>query len=311
MPRGLGQPRYGSVAGRLRRWELGPGDAGYPELLESYGDRPPRLRGLGDPTALAGECLSVVGSRKATPYGLACARMAGRVAAECGITIVSGGAVGCDREAGMAALEAGGRGVVVPGCGADVLYPRGSDELFSQTLERGGCVVSLEHWGMQPTRYTFVRRNRLIAALSRSLVVCEAARPSGTFGTATAAAEMGRHVYAVPGSIFSPLSAGTNWLIETGASIVTDEQALEGLVALDYGRLRMASGRTAGERGRLMDALVASPMDVDGIASLLGLDVPSALALVAEHEASGSLCRLADGRFAPTKEFLLGQNGVR
>lgn len=153
-----------------------------------------------------------------------------------------------------------------------------------------------------------MRRNKAIAALSTVLVVCEAARPSGTFHTATTAAELGRRVYAVPGSIFSANSRGTNWLIESGASIVTDEESLEGLISLDYGRLRTQVESHDLPRGALLDALVASPMRADEISVLLGLGLPQALAVLAEQEALGLVCRLPDSRFAPTELALLGHN---
>ena len=290
------------------RWELAKGDPLYPKALLDLEGEPPVLRGLGDPEVLTSDCISVIGARRANPYGLTCARMAGRVSAECGITVVSGGAVGCDQTASLAALDAGGKTVVIPGCGADVLYPSSSDELFARTATGGGCVVSIERWGTRPARYTFVRRNRIIAALSASLIVCEAGRPSGTFSTATTAAELGRRVYAVPGSIFSANSQGTNWLIENGASIVTDEEALEGLISLDYGRLRHAGACKACERSELLDALVASPMSAEEIATFLKLDLPHTLAMLAQQEALGLVCRLPDARFAPTERALLGQN---
>lgn len=169
-------------------------------------------------------------------------------------------------------------------------------------------MVSVEHWGCPPTRWTFLKRNRAIAALSWSLIVCEAGRPSGTFGTATQAADLGRRVYAIPGSIFSANSSGTNWLIESGAAIVVDEESLEALIALDYGRLRMSGEPKPKERGALLDALVANPMLPDEISRLIDLDLPSTLALLAEHEAMGLVTRLMDGRFAPTEDSYLGQN---
>ena len=301
--------RHERLFSSLPRWELSLGNDAFPAPLRDLEGRVSTIRGIGSTQALEGPCISIVGSRKATPYGLACARMAGRVAAECGITVVSGGAVGCDYEASRAALDAGGKTVIIPGCGADRLYPSSSDDIFCDAVERGGAVVSIERWGAPPTRWTFVRRNDAIAALSQSLLVCEAGRPSGTFGTATTAAELGRRVYAVPGSIFSPLSRGTNWLIESGASVVADAEALESLVSLDYGRLRLVSPAPPEQRGTLLDALVASPLPPDDIAALLGLDMPTTLVTLAEHEAAGLVERLRDGRFAPTKAALLGQNG--
>lgn len=299
---------YARSIERLERWELGPDDSGYPRSLLDLSGEPPVLRGYGDPSLLMTECISIIGARKATPYGRTCAQMAGRAAAECGITVVSGGAIGCDQLASAAALDAGGRTIIVPGCGADVLYPSSSDELFARAVSSGSCVVSIEPWGRMPARYTFVRRNKVIAALGASLVVCEAGMPSGTFSTATTAAELGRRVYAVPGSIFSANSRGTNWLIESGASIVTNEQALEGLISLDYGRLRTQVEVHDVSRGTLLDALVASPMRADEISVLLGLGLPQTLAVLAEQEALGLVCRLPDSRFTPTRAALVGQN---
>lgn len=299
---------YARVLRSAPRFELAPEDSGYPRRLADLGSKAPVIYGVGSPETLGQDCLSVIGARKATPYGLACAGMAGRIAAECGVCVVSGGAVGCDSRAARAALDAGGTTVVIPGCGADLVYPKTSDELFADAVVRGGCVLSMERWGTKPARYTFVRRNSLIAALSQSLVVCEAGRPSGTFSTAMVACDLGRRVYAVPGSIFSPTSRGTNWLIEAGAAPVCDEASLEGLVALDYGRLRMSDARMRGSRGKLMDALVASPLDVTQVAGLLACTVPEAMGTLAELEAAGAVCRLIDGRFTASETELVGHN---
>ena len=300
---------YERVAAGCEHWELAADDSGFPPRLRDLGSKVARLYGIGSPEALVGDCISIIGARRATPYGLTCADMAGRVAAECGVTVVSGGARGCDHAAARGALDAGGATVVVPGCGADVLYPRMSDDVFVDALTQGGCVVSLDPWGSAPHKHSFVRRNAVIAALSQALIVCEACKPSGTFGTATVAAELGRRVYAVPGSIFSPMSSGTNWLLETGASIVCDEDSLAGLISLDYGRLRFEPRADTSSRGTLLDALVASPMDVGEVAALLGLSIPQAFGKLSEYEAAGMVCRLADGRFVPTREVLLRHNG--
>lgn len=157
----------------FERWELAFGDANYPEQLTNIGQPPPRLYGIGNIEALKAPLISIIGARKATPYGLACAKMAGRVAAECGITVVSGGAIGCDAAAGRAALEAGGKTIVVPGTGPDRLYPKSSDLLFYDAVRCGGCVVTNTSWGVEPHRGCFVSRNTIIAALSRSLIVCD------------------------------------------------------------------------------------------------------------------------------------------
>lgn len=300
---------YSRVLEDAGRFELSRGNDSWPSALDALEDVE-RLYGVGDPAVLSRECLSVIGARRATPYGLACARMAARVAAESGIVVVSGGAMGCDRAAGAEALASGGVTVVVSGCGADRCYPRSSDSLFTDAVERGGCVVSLERWGAPPRRYAFPKRNRVIAALSRALVVCEAGMPSGTFSTATCAAELGRLVYAVPGSIFSPNSRGTNWLVESGAQVICDERSLETRISLDYNRLRLVEERPepAASGDGLSLALVANPMRVDEIARELALTIPEALTMLSRREAAGLVEQLADGRFAPTQSALLGDN---
>ena len=169
------------------RWELTPEDDAYPPSLLDLDPTPPVLYGRGDPRVLCAPCLSVIGARRATPYGIAVAEMAGRVAAECGVVVVSGGALGCDSAAGRAALEAGGRTVVVSGCGADMVYPASSADVYKGAVATGGAVVSLERWGSPPRRYAFPKRNSIIAALSSCLFVTEAGMRSGTMSTADVA----------------------------------------------------------------------------------------------------------------------------
>lgn len=294
-----------SAAGE-ERWELGRGDARYPTALLDL-ERPPEvLYGRGDPAALAGPCVSVVGARHATPYGLAVAEMAARVAAECGVTVVSGGAMGCDRAAGLAALRARGRTVVVSGCGADLTYPAASADLFEAALAAGGAVVSLERWGQGPRRWAFPKRNAVIAALSEVLVVTEAGLRSGTMSTAEAAAALGRTVYAIPGSIFSPGSAGTNLLIAEGARVIPDERALEVSLALDYGVARFAEGGHETGEGPVAAALIASPARPDELAERLNESVLTILRTLSDYEARGIVERLPDGRYSPTRALLLG-----
>jgi DNA processing protein len=259
-------------------------------------------------SCLAEACISVIGSRRATPYGLAAAELAGRVAAECGLVVVTGGARGCDHAASMAALDAGGKAIVVPGSGADVIYPSSSADAFEGAVSSGGCVVSLEDWGAGPRRYMFVRRNSLIAALSLSLIVTEADLKSGTYSTASAALSLSRNIYAIPGSIFSPTSRGTNRLIESGAAIVPDEIALEQLIASDYDRLRLVDERPITERGRTLSALVASPSRPDELSEKMGCDVLTAIRNISDLEARGLVERLTDGRYSPTERALLGDN---
>lgn len=285
--------------------ELNPQDDLYPEDLKNLGHEPPKIYAIGNLDVLKEPLISVIGARKATPYGLACARMSGRIAAECGIVVVSGGAIGCDSESQKAALEAGGKVIVIPGCGPDILYPRSNDSLFYKALETGGCVLSNIAWHQGPRAGTFISRNEIIAALGKALIVCEAGIKSGTFSTASRASDLGKRIYAVPGSIFSPTSAGTNHLLEIGASIVSDSEALETLISLDFGRLRLIEQRTAPKRDALLQALVANPMSSAEIATFTKSDIPSTFALIADLEAAGIIERQLNGKYsASTKELL-------
>lgn len=289
------------------RWELTPQDEAYPRQLFELEDGPQRIYGRGDPSVLSTMCLGIVGARRPTPYGEAVARMAARIAAESGITVVSGGAMGCDAAAGRGALEAGGRTIVVSGVPADRIYPRSSQDVFRGALERGGAVISLAPWGSETQRWSFLLRNRIIAALSVALLVSEAGQRSGTMSTALAATELGREVYAVPGSIFSPESQGSNGLIRDGAHILTCEQDLEMLISRDYGVLRLVQEQVPTPRGRVLSALMASPMRPDDLANHLGEEPLEMLRILSDYEIQGVVRRLPDGRFAPTAETLLGQ----
>lgn len=290
------------------KWELARGERGWPEGLEDLARPPERIFGLGSVEVLSTPCLAVVGARRATPYGLAIAEMAARTAAGCGVTVVSGGAMGCDHAAGSAALGAGGRTVVVSGCGADVVYPSTSLDVFRGAVERGGAVISAERWGAGPRRWAFPKRNALIAALARVLVVTEAGVRSGTMSTAEAAADLGRTVYAVPGSIFSPNSAGTNRLLAEGAAVIPDEQALMVALSLDFGHAPLAGEAPDRGAGPVVSALLASPARPDELAVRLGEDVVTVLRTLTDYEARGIVERLPDGRYSPTEAFLLEQN---
>ncbi|MGI6229513.1 MAG: DNA-processing protein DprA [Tractidigestivibacter sp.] len=299
------------MSGQQSRWEMRQGSSKYPsQLSDLEGEAPPVIYGIGDPDVLSRPMMSIVGARRATPYGLAVAEMAGRVAAECGIVVVSGGALGCDHAASAAALDYGGKTVVIPGCGADVVYPRSSKDVFDRAESGGGAVISIEPWGTTPRRFAFPRRNAIIAALSKCLFVTEAGNRSGTMSTADVAVRLGRTVFAIPGSIFSPLSAGTNKLISEGAQMICDEQALETAISLEYDRLRLVPDGAPGRpQGRLLSALVASPSRPQELAERLNEDVLDILRSLSDYEAGGLVTKLPDGRYAPSKSYYLGNKG--
>ncbi len=290
-----------------KRCEIAETDEAYPKVLFELEEPPERLYVIGDPESLTLPSLAVIGARRATPYGLAVAEMAGRIAAECGIALVSGGAMGCDAAALRAAQRAGGVTVVVSGTGADRVYPQTSRDVFEGAPRGGGCVVSLEHWGSPPIPYVFPKRNRVIAALCEALLVAEAGERSGTSSTAECASDLGRTIYAVPGSIFSPESVGANRLICEGAAPIVSEEDLEMRISLDFGAVRLMMPGQKRELGRILSALVSSPMRPDDLANRLGEPALSVLVALSDYEASGLVVRLPDGRYSPSRECLLSR----
>ena len=204
---------------------LTPDHRGWPRQLDDLDEERPRqlwVSGMADVRLLALRSVGIVGARNATSYGL---DVAGRLAAELtasGWTVVSGAAFGIDSAAHRGALAAGGPTVAVTAGGVDVPQPRAHTALFARISE-SGAVCSEAAPGTTPQPYSFLRRNRLIAALTRATVVVEAAARSGALNTAEWAETLGRPVLALPGSVTSPMSVGTHRLIRGGAArLVTD-----------------------------------------------------------------------------------------
>lgn len=273
------------------RFVLVLGSPEYPAQLAECPDPPKVLYGIGDPEALR-PGLAVVGARRATPYGLRATRLFAGWAASRGITVISGAAIGCDREAHAAALEQGGPTVAVLGCGADVDYPHRSSGLLA-AMRKDTAVVSECPFGQQPLRFAFARRNRIIAGLASAVLVVEAGLPSGTFSTADAALDAGREVLAVPGSIFSPESRGSNRLIRQGAAMVNDVADL----AMSLGRATGAEAPMSEGGGAALRALRADPMRPDDFARALGIDIVQAARTLGLLEAQGLIARYPDGRY--------------
>lgn len=267
-----------------------PSDARWPSRLDDLGDHaPPCLWVRGDPAALGAEVsLAVVGARAATGYGEHVAsEFAAELAAQ-GVTIVSGAAYGIDGAARRAALAAGGITIGVLAGGAERAYPAGNSELIGRIAASGGAIVSEAPCGAAPTRWRFLQRNRLIAALGDATVVVEAGWRSGSLNTAGHASDLGRPLGAVPGPVTSPASAGCHRIMrEHGAQCITsaaDALELAGAAspvppAADASRtddrtrvldaMSYRARRTAGEIAQRSGMSVA---DVQGLLGLLTLD---------------------------------------
>ena len=198
-------------------------DTEYPANLRQIHDPPPLLFVRGALQPSDERAVAIVGTRRVTPYGRLVSETLARGLAERGVTVVSGMAVGADAAAHRGALSAGGRTIGVLACGIDVPYPRETIELREQAVERG-AVISEVPPGTRAQRHRFAQRNRLISGLALAVVVTEAPERSGALITAGAAAEQGREVFAVPGSINSEFSRGAHALLRDGAHLVESVQ---------------------------------------------------------------------------------------
>ena len=220
-----------AIMDAAQRWVESPGhrivtlaDPDYPPSLLTIADPPPLLYVLGNVQALAQPSIAVVGARNATAGGQSNARAFAQHLADQGWCIVSGLARGIDAAAHEGALDASaGNTVAVLGTGIDRIYPRAHQHL-AERIAVHGAVISELPLGAAPLPFHFPRRNRIVAGLSRGVLVVEAARQSGSLSTAQLATENGREVFAIPGSIHSPLSRGCHALIRQGAKLVETAQ---------------------------------------------------------------------------------------
>ena len=196
-------------------------DAEYPRLLEHIANPPHLLFVMGEKNLNDPFPFSIVGTRRASAYGLRHTRAIGRELANAGMTIVSGMAAGVDAAAHWGALDAGGRTIAVLGAALDKPYPAENRALMQKIIESGGSVISEYPPGTAPTRYSFIQRNRIVASMSLGVLVSEAPMRSGALSTARMALDGGREVFAIPGDIDRPGSQLPNLLISEGAHMVT------------------------------------------------------------------------------------------
>lgn len=215
-------------------------DAAYPALLRETYNPPAVLFYQGTLTALD-KTIAIVGARKATAYGLNAAQTLAEELARQGVIIVSGGARGIDTRAHRGALRSTGRTLVIVGHGLDAVYPPENTRLFDEVLSAGGAILSEYTFGIPPRAQNFPARNRIIAGLSHGVIVVEAALKSGSLISADFALEEGRDVFAVPGSIFSSQSRGTNALLRKGAIALTQSED----VLNEYGWQSRQAAKTA------------------------------------------------------------------
>lgn len=270
---------------------LAQDDPGYPFHLAQIPAPPPvlYLRGAllpADRTAVA-----IVGTRRATSYGRAvAARLAGELA-EAGITIVSGLALGVDGAAHDAALRAGGRTLAVLGSGLDIIYP-GEHRRLAERIAEQGALLSDYAPGRKPDARNFPARNRIISGLSRGVIVVEAPERSGALITADFAADQGRDVMAVPGSILTAASAGCHRLLRDGAKVVTGAADVLAELGLDGDAAAAVIQQPLplDEDERLILALLTGePQHIDEVAAASQLPIAKLGGLLTTMELKGSI----------------------
>jgi DNA processing protein len=280
------------------------GDAEYPPLLRQLADAPAALYVQGSLAALRSPQLAMVGSRSPTPSGRATAREFAAWFARAGLTVTSGLALGIDAASHEGALAGGGETIAVYATGLDRVYPAEHAALVQRIRTRGALVSEFPP-RTPPRREHFPRRNRLIAGLSLGTLVVEAARHSGSLITARLAGEAGREVFAIPGSIHSPLARGCHQLIKSGAKLV--EEAADVLSELNFsvGKEAVTAQLPEPQKPReldkeyemLLDALGFEPATIDILVARTHLPGESVASMLLILELEGRVAALPGGRY--------------
>lgn len=282
------------------------GDLDYPAALLNIEDPPLMLYAMGMDTGRWPDAVAVVGSRNPTPQGLTNAQEFAKAFAQCGLTVVSGLALGVDGAAHEGALEGASPGqlatIAVVGTGLDRVYPK-QHLALAHRIAAAGVIVSEYPLGTPPLAENFPRRNRIIAALSQGTLVVEAALKSGSLITARQALEQGKDVFAIPGSIHSTQSRGCHALLKQGAKLVESAQdVLEELKSASRSGPAPVAGPAPDDAkdptdGGVLAAMGFDPVSLDALVARTGIDAAQLQVRLLEHELDGRVARLAGGLF--------------
>ena len=292
-------------------------DAQYPPLLRQIAHPPHLLYVYGETDLTDRFPVAVVGTRRASAYGLTHTREIAAELAQTGVCVVSGLALGIDAAAHTGALDGGGRTVAVLGSALDKPYPQENEPLMRRILGSGGSVVSEYAPGTPPSRYSFLQRNRIIAGMCLGTLVTEGPRRSGALNTATRTLESGREVFALPGNVDSPGAQLPNMLISEGARLVTGaadilsalviepkdapkaaQAAVAPMEAPAEKKPHIPGGLDETQRA-ICAALLAGEADFDALCAVSGLESDELGALLIEMEMDGLVTPLAGTRYAP------------
>lgn len=279
-------------------------DDSYPARLREIDQPPPVLYLRGEYLPDDVFAVAIVGTRRVTPYGRQVTEEIASFLAANGITVVSGLARGVDAVAHTAALKAGGRTIGVLGSGVDRIYPPEHRALAEQMMERG-AVVSDYAPGTPPDASNFPPRNRIISGLSLAVVVIEAGETSGALITAEFAAEQGREIFAVPGSILAPQSKGTNKLIQNGAQpLLTASDLMQALNLTRMGEHKAARKILPSDEveAKLLAALGEQPVHVDELGNQTGLPIEKVSATLTLMELKGMVRQVGGMHYVSIRE---------
>lgn len=278
-------------------------DGDYPPLLKETANPPAVLFYLGSAPVWT-RTVAIVGARKATAYGVNAAKAIAEGLAKAGVTVVSGGARGVDTVSHEGCLAGGAPTAVVLACGLDVTYPPENRNLFRKVVDAGGTILSEYPLGTQPLGRQFPARNRIIAGMSRAVLVTEAAVRSGSLITADFALEEGRDVFAVPGSIWSAMSRGTNHLIRSGAVCCTGAEDILSEYGWD-GRKEAAPAESAPRQLTLEEEMVyrfccmGETVSAETLLGQTGLSMAKLTMILLSLTMKGCITEEGPGLYAP------------
>lgn len=277
-------------------------DKEYPEQLANISDPPICLYLIGDKKVLTYSregYFAIVGTRRATSYGLQVAKSFGLELALSGLVIVSGMALGIDSASHWGAIEAKGKTIAVLGCGVDVVYPPSNRKLYETIIQKDGAIISEFPPGHTVLPGLFVARNRIISGLSRGVLVVEGAEDSGALITARNAAEQGRDVFAPPAPITSNLSKAPNLLIKQGAKFVTSVSDIleEYDIAVTTKQTQAVIEKFDGISREIIQLLLNEPASADDIKQVLKKPLDEVLNAITLLEISGTIAKNHEGKY--------------
>ncbi|MFH1836920.1 MAG: DNA-processing protein DprA [Candidatus Omnitrophota bacterium] len=278
------------------------GDEIYPASLKDMYDPPKKIFYKGEFSATDVKAVAIVGARQCSLYGTRIAEKFGYELAAKGITVVSGMAKGIDSAAHRGALNAGGRTIAVMGSGFKHIYPAGSKDLCHKISRQGAVITEFDH-DIEPSKWTFPKRNRIVSGLSKGVVVIEAGVRSGALITVDFALQQGKEVFAVPGRIDMATSYGTNALIKTGANPVTDVEDILEILGYDEKEKKGSGDNVLEDEVLICDIIKKkSPVRIDLISELAKMDANIVSGILLRLEIKGKIKALPGKMYKNCKE---------